>query len=443
MRRFASTAARDKWNSVIHGTVKPATQTTPSTLTYAIKDNIASAGDITSCASKMLANYTSPFDATVVALLNDAGHQSIGKVNLDEFGMGSANTNSHYGPVVNPRYSVTEPHITGGSSGGSAAAVAAGLCDFALGTDTGGSVRLPAAYCEVYGYKPTYGRVSRWGVVPYAQTLDTVGILADSVDVLERVFAVVDRYDESDPTSMPEKYRIPAPTPSEDRKYTVGIPEEFVLDELSPEMRRYWTRVLAWLAEQGHSIRSVSVPSITKSLATYYTIATAEVASNLSRYDGVRYGFSGGVGAFSDVLHRSRASFGPEAQRRIILGNYSMSSESGHHYLHANQVRRDLVHEFNAVFAQAHPYIASESGECDVLVYPTSFGTPPTIEEYETETTENFVVGYVNDILTVPASLAGLPTMSVPLGQGIQISGQFNDDATVMSVARLFEQIAV
>lgn len=426
---------RDQWNVVIH---PPKTKPTPLlllALTYAVKDNIATEDEPTLCALQMLDNYRSPFNATVVELLNHQGCHSIGKVNLDEFGMGSATTNLWYGPTLNPEYQ-DEPHVCGGSLGGSAAAVAANLCDFSLGTDTGGSVRLPAAYCRVYGFKPLYGRILRWGVVAYAQTLDTVGIMARDIDTVARVFDMVDKYDESDPTSLPDSFRSqPDPQP---QTYVIGVPVEFNVDELSPQVKQEWLEALEHLERQGHRVVPVLVPLIKRLLPAYYTIATAEAASNLSRYDGVRYGFKGGAGDFISTLHRLRDLLGPEVQRRIILGNYTLSLALGDHYKKANEVRRDLAYQFNQVFASKHCLIDdSDPGECDVLVYPAAFGPPPTIDEFEAETRENFVNGYVNDIMTVPASLAGLPTVTVPRGNGIQVLAQYNCDATALAVARL------
>lgn len=436
IRRLSTGVPRrlqDQWNVVIHSTkTKPQL---PLRLMYAVKDNIATGGEATLCGLQMLDNYQSPFDATVVDLLNKEGFQSIGKVNLDEFGMGSAATNLWYGPSVNPVYQ-DEPHVCGGSSGGSAAAVAANLCDFSLGTDTGGSVRLPAAYCRVYGFKPLYGRILRWGVVAYAQTLDTVGIMARDIDTVERVFDIVDKYDESDPTSLPNTLRDQSV--EQPKKYVIGVPLEFNVDELCTEVKQEWIEALEYLESQGHEVVPVLVPLIKLLLPAYYTIATAEAASNLSRYDGVRYGFSGGAGDFATTLQRLRDLLGDEVQRRIILGNYTLSLALGDHYKKANEVRRTLADQFNRVFSKKHCLLDNDNcGRCDALLYPAAFGPPPTINEFEAETRENFVNGYVNDIMTVPASLAGLPTITVPRGLGLQVLAQYNCDATALAVARL------
>lgn len=404
---------------------------------YIVKDNIATT--TTTCGSHMLDTYASPFDATVVTLLNGAGYVLSGKANLDEFGMGSSTTNSYYGATINPRY-LPEERIAGGSSGGSAAAVAAGLASFSLGTDTGGSVRLPASYCGVVGFKPTYGRLSRWGVVPYAQTLDTVGILANKVSVVEEVYKVLDKHDEKDPTSMPDAIRT-YHGPQQRRRLVVGIPEECIVDELSEEITQSWLETVWKIQDMGHEIRPVSIPSIQQLLLAYYTIVTAEAASNLSRYDGVRYGYHGDTAdTFQEAIADNRSTaLGKEVQRRIILGNYTLSSCLGNHLLKATQIRKQLVEEFNGVFNRSHPLLGGAElvTKCDVLIMPTSTAIPPTIDQYVEQTTENFLQGYINDILTVPASLAGLPAISVPVGgeHDIQIMAQYGDDAAVLALA--------
>ena len=452
-RRVSTSRVADPWNCVVssisHNGPTVASKTGKASkargkldgVKYVVKDNIATQGDVTSCGSRMLATYASPFDATTVRLLNGAGGELVAKANMDEFGLGSSNTNSWFGPVVNPLYG-DEKRIAGGSSGGSAAAVASGMAQFSLGTDTGGSVRLPASYCGVVGFKPTYGRISRWGVVPYAQTLDTVGILSKDIDVVKQVYDVLDKYDENDPTSLPQSARESVVTSSKSG-LSIGVPQEFIIEELSPETKQVWHETLTQLQEMGHEIHLVSIPTIKKSLLTYYTLISAEVASNLSRYDGVRYGFDDSHGeSFVDIMAANRSdALGEETQRRIILGNYTLSSDSGNHYLKATQLRQKLVEEFNNVFNVPH-VLLNPSGTlkddlCDLLVCPTSIGTPPTIDEFMKMDEENFLNTYINDILTVPASLAGLPAVSVPRGNhGIQIIGQYGDDSTVLEFAK-------
>ncbi|EGW31098.1 uncharacterized protein SPAPADRAFT_63024 [Spathaspora passalidarum NRRL Y-27907] len=438
-----STVPNNTHNVLISSTrVEPTTGQGPlAGSTYICKDNIVTKVGFTTSASKSLENYKSPFNATVVSLLAQAGSKLIGKSNLDEFGMGSSNTNSHFGPTMNPVY--PDQRVPGGSSGGSAAAVAAGLADFSLGTDTGGSVRLPASYCSVIGFKPSYGRISRWGVVPYAQTLDTVGIISKSLNVVRKVFSVLDVYDEKDPTSLPQNIRNEF-KPSTCKQLTVGIPSEFVLDELSPETRAAWSQALTKLQEAGHNIKPISIKSITKSLPAYYTLATAEAASNLSRYDGVRYGYNNNnqhtKDAMNLIVSNRSESLGPEVQRRIILGNYTLSSDSGDHYLKATKVRQELVEEFSSLFKTKHALVETASGDCDLMISPTSIGEAPTVEEFLNADNANFLNSYVNDILTVPASLAGIPAISIPFGKlGIQLMGQFGDDELVLQVAETLQ----
>lgn len=444
-RRFTSSVTKDlsndPWNSIISPcTVEPITPGILSGSSYICKDNIVTKNSYTTAASKSLIDYNSPFDATVVKILLTNGLKLIGKSNLDEFGMGSSNTNSHFGPALNPMYSTEsgQSHIPGGSSGGSAAAVAAGLASFALGTDTGGSVRLPASYCGVVGFKPTYGRISRWGVIPYAQTLDTIGIISKEVNVITKVFGVLDVYDSKDPTSLPQPVRDSIIHTIKE-KLVIGIPQEFVIEELSPEIRNAWATTLSKLVELGHTLKSISIKGIKTALPAYYTLATAEASSNLSRYDGVRYGYSSGT--LSEFIASNRTeSLGQEVQRRIILGNYTLSSDSGDHYLQATKVREELVQEFSNVFNNGHALFEKRpvtvKDGCDLIISPTSIGIAPKIDDFLKDDKSNFLNSYVNDILTVPASLAGIPALSLPCGGvGIQLMAQFGDDHLVLNVA--------
>lgn len=423
----------------------PATQTFSGPLsgtTHVLKDNIATVHEPTTCALAMLSAYTSPFDATVVSLLKNAGLSLIAKLNLDEFAMGAATVYSHFGPTTNPRYK-SAAYVAGGSSGGSAAAVAAGLCSFALGTDTGGSVRVPATYCDVVGFKPSYGRVSRWGVVPYAQSLDTIGILSPDIDTASTVFSVLDKYDDKDPTSLPPKFRSSAVLASRELPWIVGVCKEMILQDLSEDALCVWRTCLKRLLKAGHTIRPISLPSVKKLLPAYYSIATAEAASNLSRYDGVRYGYRAATDgdAFEHTISRTRAEgFGPEVQRRIMLGNFTLSSSSGDHLARANAVRPQLTNEFNNVFAQRHPFVpdlATTDG-CDVIVGPTSISKAPSLQEYLAKNSRDLLNGYVNDVLVVPASLAGLPAISVPTGQeiSIQVMAQYGDDHRLLEFVK-------
>lgn len=422
-----------------------------SHLTYTLKDNFVNS-DNTTCASKLLSNFKSPYSATVASLIDEHGGQFLGKNNMDEFGMGSSNTNSYYGATTNPKYE-DQDRIAGGSSGGSAAAVSAGVVDFSLGTDTGGSVRLPASYCGVIGFKPSYGRISRWGVVAYAQSLDTVGILARDMDTVEKVYGILNQHDEKDPTSLPVGIRDTLQRVEEivesgaGNGLTIGIPQEFLVKELSPQNRDCWLDAVEKLQDMGHTIKKVAIPSIRSLLLAYYTIATAEAASNLSRYDGLRYGFSqeapedADVDTVSALIAKNRSmGFGPEVQKRILLGNYTLSSDSGNHYLKATQVRKQLVHEFNRIFKSPNYLTNSLDTDvdgCDLLISPTSVGDTPTIEEFIRNDADNFLNSYANDLLTIPASLAGLPAISIPWGnQSVQIMSQFGNEHMLFGASR-------
>lgn len=454
-----SLSKSDAFNSLIsskpihhteHGNTKPLSGTT-----YVAKDNISTIGEPTTCASLMLTKYNSPFNATVIDLLNEAGLTLIGKANMDEFGMGSATTNSYFGETINPLFE-NEKRVAGGSSGGSAAAVADNLSTFGLGTDTGGSVRLPASYCGIVGFKPSYGRVSRWGIVAYAQTLDTVGILANNVETTERVFNIINKYDDKDPTSlsndMREKIKGNQIENNGETKLVIGIPQDFIIEDMSEDIRKSWLQVLKRLLKNGHQLKAVQIPSIEKFLGAYYAIATAEAASNLSRYDGIRYGYSKNEvtdSTFTKLSENRTTGFGPEVQRRIILGNYSLSSESGNHYFKATHVRSALVKKFDEIFKFPNVLADTQSyqrGDCDILLSPTSIGTAPTIEDYLEKNEQNFLSGYINDVMTVPASLAGLPAISVPWknqAHGIQLMAQYGNDVCLFSIAKELEAMDI
>jgi len=412
--------------------------------TYALKDNIVTQDFLTTAASHALYNYQSPFDATVVKLLFENGATCIGKANLDEFGMGSSNLNSYYGAVINP---FNEQAVPGGSSGGSAAAVSGKIASFSIGTDTGGSIRLPASYCNVFGFKPTYGRISRWGVIPYAQTLDTVGIISDNVDLVERVYDVLNVEDQKDPTSLPQSVRDSMNTTDQLSQLTFGIPLHFLFDEVSDQVRSTWIEVMEHLIDLGHKIKFISAKAIRKALPVYYTIATSEAASNLARYDGTRYGYTSNPVNVNDhpmeLIFKNRTeSLGPEVRRRILLGNYTLSSESGDHYAKATELREKLTRELSSVFKMEHPLLQDLYNEqgCDLIISPTAMDVAPTVQESTTKNAENLINEYINDIFTVPVSLAGLPAISVPFnGIGIQLVGQYGDDKLVLHAAKLIK----
>lgn len=393
---------------------------------------------------------------------------------MDEFGMGSHSKNSVHGAVSNP-LSEGEQLSAGGSSGGSAVAVQIGNADIALGTDTGGSVRLPAAYTGVVGYKPSYGLLSRFGVVPYANSLDTVGILAlDASAISDVVFdsGLHMEHDPSDPTSLSQaaRQRCANSSPSQLPSLcdvTIGIPVEYNIEELEPALREAWAATAASLEAQGAHIVSVSLPSTKEALCAYYVLAPAEASSNLAKYDGVRYGVRGVNGdAAGDTLYSEArgAGFGEEVKRRILLGTYSLSSEAiDNYFLQAQKVRRRVQQDFDKVFGLENPLyeprqfdlsempsdleLADKRGpvQVDFLLCPTAPSFPPKLDDLESKSS---VDAYTNDVFTVPASLAGLPAVSVPmwpeqsrLPVGMQLIAQYWDDRRLLSMASKLQEI--
>ncbi|CAR21746.1 glutamyl-tRNA(Gln) amidotransferase subunit HER2 [Lachancea thermotolerans CBS 6340] len=413
-------------------------------LLYGIKDNIATSDMPTSCGSKVLHNYQSPFDATIVELLESAGAISVGKTNLDEFGMGSGGLFSHFGPTKNPLFPFQDT-VVGGSSSGSAAAVAADAVDFSIGTDTGGSVRLPAAYTSLFGFKPSYGRISRFGVIAYAQSMDTVGIFSKNVSIIKSVFDVLDKHDKKDPTSLSENLRgklrqLSSPQSS----YKIGIPQELLQDNMPLELQDGFLLALEKLEANGHEIYGVSIPQMVNSLPIYYTLAPAEAASNLARFDGLRYGYRDDVADSRDdtLFAPTRSAFGDEVKSRIVLGNYNLCSESfNNHYIKAQRLRVDLINEFDNTFT--HPNILTgfpgNQNGVDFLISFSSINLPPAMSDYDSDCTSNPTNSYVNDVFTTPMSLAGLPAINVPVMAsnpiGIQLVGQYGDDSRLLDLA--------
>ncbi|KAH7311995.1 amidase signature domain-containing protein [Rhexocercosporidium sp. MPI-PUGE-AT-0058] len=464
----------------------------------AVKDNITTNRSPTTCASAILQTHQSPFPAEVVTRLEKGKPEAIiiGKTNMDEFGMGSHSINSFFGPVSNIR--PFPRHSAGGSSGGSAVAVAANSCAVALGTDTGGSIRLPAAYTGIAGFKPSYGRVSRWGVIPYANSLDTVGILASTVSLLRAAFSQVDVFDPKDPTSITNisrarmtvhrkevleqewKRKLRSGEAKTEKRLKlafknrkIGVPLEYNISELDPSIREAWQKALQILQDNGATIVPISLPNTKHALSAYYVLAPAEAASNLSKYDGVRYGTrSGSSDGAGDVLYSNTrgSGFGDEVKRRILLGSYTLSSEAiDNYFIKAQKVRRLVQRDFDRVFAISNPLRPAEQfdlssmdesielddklgpPQVDFIVCPTA-PTPPPIQKMVLE--QSPVDTYMNDVFTVPASLAGLPAISIPFpvpdesripGQpnfaGIQIIGQYSDDARVLWLARDLEKL--
>ncbi|KAF2274108.1 glutamyl-tRNA amidotransferas-like protein [Westerdykella ornata] len=420
----------------------------------AVKDNICTSDLPTTAGSGILKNFTSPYDATVVKQLRDAGAVIAGKTNLDEFGMGSHSVHSFFGPVKNTN-ARGEELSAGGSSGGSAVAVATGQCTAALGTDTGGSVRLPAAYTGVVGFKPSYGLVSRWGVIAYANSLDTVGVLAKSVAQMRRVFDALNFHDPQDPTSLLPSTRRRLGRPVTQRPLRIGIPLDYNISSLDPTVRKTWMHALKALQQKGHTLHTVNLPATRHALSAYYILAPAEASSNLAKYDGVRYGSraEGPDGTPDSVLFaktRGRG-FGDEVQRRILLGAFSLSAQAmDNYFIQAQKIRRLVQRDFDGVFSARNPLLTSASSEAeghregagvDVLVCPTAPTPAPELAKVKNQ---DPVDAYMNDVFTVPASLAGLPAVSVPVkmretqgsgaGIGMQVIGQFGDDGLVLDV---------
>jgi len=379
----------------------------------AVKDNLATTILPTSCGSRILEGYVSPFVATAVRRILEAGGVVVGKTNMDEFAMGSSTENSAYGPTRNP---VDPLRVPGGSSGGSAAAVAAGMVPVALGSDTGGSVRQPAAFCGVVGVKPTYGRVSRYGLVAFASSLDQVGVLARTAGDAAETLRVVSGQDPRDATSSPRSVPdFSAAVSKGVEGMVVGLPDEYFPDTLDPHIR---DRVLAAahaLRDAGASIRTVSLPHTRLAIPSYYVLAPAEASSNLSRFDGVRFGRRGPGSTTREVYESTRHDgFGTEVKRRIVLGTYALSA--GYHdayYETAQRARALIAEDFRAVFGEG----------VDLLLTPTTPGVAFPIGER----VDDPVAMYLSDIFTVTANLAGIPGMSVPIGthDGLPVGGQF------------------
>jgi aspartyl-tRNA(Asn)/glutamyl-tRNA(Gln) amidotransferase subunit A len=397
----------------------------------AVKDNIALRDGPTTCGSRLLEPYVSPYDATAVTRLKAAGAVVVGKTNLDEFAMGSSTENSAYGPTCNPH---DRDRVAGGSSGGSAAAVAAGAVPVALGSSTGGSVRQPAAFCGVVGVKPTYGRVSRYGLVAFGSSFDQIGTLATSVEDAAQLLEVVAGSDPSDATTRPEPVEELAADIDhwEPRGARIGWPKEYFATGLDPDIRRACETALERLAAGGAEIVEVSLPHSERGVAVYYIVAIAEASSNLARYDGVRYGFRAPSDDLQSMYFRTRAAFGAEVKRRIMLGTYVLSA--GYYeafYGKGTAVRARITSDFDAAW-----------GQVDALLAPTT----PTPAFRIGEKIEDPLEMYLNDIYTVSANLAGIPAISIPYGAidglpiGVQLMGPPLTERRLFKVARFLER---
>lgn len=398
----------------------------------AIKDNICTKGILTTCSSKMLGNYIPPYESTVTSRLKENGYILAGKTNLDEFAMGSSTEHSFFYPTRNPWKT---DRIPGGSSGGSAAAVAADECIAALGSDTGGSIRLPAALCGVVGMKPTYGRVSRYGLVAFASSLDQIGPITKNVNDAAALMNIIAGKDMMDSTSVPAD--VPDFTSVIGKEITgirVGIPKEYFIEGMDPEVTSAVQHAIKQLESLGAVPVEISLPHTGYAVATYYVLALSEASSNLARYDGVKYGFRAEAKDLMDMYLRSRSEgFGQEVKRRIMIGTYALSS--GYYdafYKKAQQVRTLIKNDFEHAFKTV-----------DLLVTPTS----PTPAFRIGEKIDDPLKMYLTDIFTLSVNLAGAPGISVPCGFtsenlpiGLQLIGRHFDEETILQVAHAYEQ---
>ena len=397
------------------------------------KDLFCTEGLRTTCSSKILANFIPPYSATAVKKLEDAGSITIGKTNMDEFAMGSSNETSFFGNVHNPW---KKGYVPGGSSGGSAAAVSAGIVPAATGTDTGGSIRQPAAHCGITGLKPTYGRVSRWGMIAFASSLDQAGPLARTAEDCAILLNAMSGHDSKDTTSL----NSTVPDFSENINQPldglkIGIIKEFNLDDLDKEVQARFEDSKRAYEKLGAQFIEVSLPNISASVPTYYSIAPAECSSNLSRFDGVRFGYRAkDTDDLNDLYIQSRSEgFGDEVKRRILIGTYALSA--GYYdayYKKAQQVRRLIKNDFDNVFKSV-----------DILMTPTS---PNTAFKFGSKGSQNPVELYLEDLFTISSNLAGLPAISIPHGQvnslpvGLQLIGNFLREDQLLNAAHVFQQ---
>jgi aspartyl-tRNA(Asn)/glutamyl-tRNA(Gln) amidotransferase subunit A len=423
----------------------------------AIKDNFCTRDVRTTAGSAILDDFVPPYDSTVASRLREAGAVLVGKTLLDEFGMGSHTMNDTYGVTINPWTSTEKSQRSaGGSSGGSAVAVATGSCFAAIGSDTGGSVRLPAAYCGVVGLKPSYGRVSRWGLISYASSLDCPSIMARTVADAYLVMRAIDGQDGKDSACT---YRsidaddfddahvrsTPDSQEKDMRRVKIGIPIEFYTSDLPETVLQMWTTAIEWYQDAGAEVYMMSLPSLRVALPAYYVLAVAEASSNLARYDGLRFGALGDMSpevlrsmSLKDLVTRNRSGlFGDEVKRRICAGSFVLSSsEYASYVLKAQKIRRELVSDFSVAFDKA-----------DFLLLPTAASSAPLIADCISLAHDSPADSYLTDILTVPANLAGLPSVSIPVHRdangmplGMQLMAKPFSEAALVSAAMVMER---
>jgi aspartyl-tRNA(Asn)/glutamyl-tRNA(Gln) amidotransferase subunit A len=394
----------------------------------AIKDNINLKNHETTCSSKMLSNYVSPYDATVITKLRNSGVVFTGKTNLDEFAMGSSTENSAFGPTKNPW---NPEHVPGGSSGGSAAVVSVGSAIASLGSDTGGSIRQPASFCGVVGFKPTYGTVSRYGLVAFASSLDQIGPITNSVEDAKILYNSIKGHDPLDATSIKET----SVEISTDKNAKVGVIKELMEEGISDESKKEVEKTIKLLEENGNKVVEVSLPLTKMALSIYYLIAPAECSANLSRFDGVRYGIREAGGTSYEMMENTRAEgFGEEVKKRILLGTYALSA--GYYdayYGQALKARSAITQDFENIFK-----------EVDYLISPTT----PTPAFKFGEKTENPLEMYMSDLCTIPANLAGIPAISIPSGLSkqdmplsIQLMSPARTDSSLLEFSESIEKL--
>ena len=422
---IAETRALERADAVDRGEITGSLAGVP----FIAKDNFLTLGGTTTAASSFLENFEAPLQATAIEKLEAEGAICIGKANLDAFAHGGSTENSAYGPTKN---AINAERVAGGSSGGSAVVVALDIVPFALGTDTGGSIRQPASFNGVVGVKPTYGTVSRYGVVAMASSTDTIGVLASNVSDATLVMDVMSGKDTKDMTTLPDFF---SPAILEGKK-KIGVIKEAMTDDVDPEVLRITREYIEKLEDQGHEVEEVSLSLLKYALAIYYIVVPAEISSNLGRYDGIRYGKRADAATLGDVYGASRdQGFMTENKRRIMIGSYVLSSGFfDAYYLQAQKVRTLLIDEFNQLFSLF-----------DVLVTPVA----PTPAFKLGENSEDPIKMYLADVMTVPASLAGLPAVSVPAGKtneglpvGVQLIGKRRDDALLLALAKSIEENA-
>jgi aspartyl-tRNA(Asn)/glutamyl-tRNA(Gln) amidotransferase subunit A len=401
----------------------------------AVKDLFCTKNVQTTASSKILKNFIPTYESTVTSKIWDEGAILLGKLNCDEFAMGSSNETSAYGNVINPYRNNNDTLVPGGSSGGCSSAVAADLTSATVGTDTGGSIRQPAAFTGIVGLKPTYGRCSRWGIVAFASSLDQAGPMTKDVADSALMLDVISGHDEKDSTSANVPKGEFLKNLNKDIKgLKIGIPKEYIVDNMPKAIQSLWDKGIEWMKDSGAIIKNISLPHTKYALPTYYIVAPAEASSNLARYDGVKYGFRAPGKDLIEMYENTRAQgFGNEVKRRIMIGTYVLSS--GYYdayYLKAQQVRRLIKNDFDSAF-----------NEVDTILTPTA----PSSAFKIGDKTEDPIAMYLNDVFTVPVNLAGLPAISLPAGMdeyglplGLQLIGKSFDEQTVLNAAYALEE---